>query len=252
MSRYLQIAALTASAFIAAGCVQSRPLLSHAHIGHALTTWHDTPGQEGLFTVATKELDIAIDATNQALFTTRDTERARRHLEDALHALNPDRQRIGKGLGYGAIRALTGAIEHLEYAANSDDASDNFVSSVVTLVDQGDFVVARMLKAQALIEEIGAQDPANDPRLMELRQLLAAAKYGDEEDGAVAGSLARSNRGLVHIAAQLGDMLERETDPAYEPVPRKYVLGLVRLPSGLWGYRLARPDYGAAGYGYGY
>ena len=44
----------------ASGCVQTRPLMSHSHIGHAMTTWHDMPGQQGLYTVAANEPDIAI------------------------------------------------------------------------------------------------------------------------------------------------------------------------------------------------
>jgi len=235
---------------ILSACVQTRPLKSHAHIGHALTSWHDTPGQEGLYAVAARELDFAIDAVNLALTSTTDAERARRHLDNALHALNSDLKKFGKGLDYGAIRAMVGAIEHLEYAANSEDASDNFVASVVSLADQGDLVVTRMVQAQQLITAMGGQNPATNPRLIEVRKLVMAAKFGDPDGGAITGSLARSDWGLVHISAQLTDMLARENDPEYEPVPRKYVLGLIRLPGGRWGYRLSRPSYGSAGYSY--
>lgn len=235
---------------LASGCVQTRPLVSHSHIGHALTTWHDTPGKEGLYTVAGKELDFAIDAAGQALATTTNPRRARKHLDDALHALNPELQRFGKGLDYGAIRALRGAIEHLEYAANSDDASDNFISSVVTLADQGDLILARMIRAQQLIAEIDSDNPALDPRCRQAHELLTAAKYGDPNETELNASLARSDQGLVHMTAQLNDMLARETDPQYEPVPKRYVLGLVRLPSGLWEYRLPKRAYASGGYSY--
>jgi hypothetical protein len=167
-----------------------------------------------------------------------------------LHALNPELQRFGKGLDYGAVRAMRGAVEHLEFAANSPDASDNFISSVITLADQGDLVVARMIKAQQLISAIDSDNPALDPRCRQAHQLLSAAKFGDASGEAISGSLAQSHQGLLHMSAQLNDMLARETDPQYEPVPRRYVLGLVRLPNGLWGYRLARPAYSGGGYGY--
>lgn len=252
MNSISKIAALIVIVAVTTGCVQTRPLMSHSHIGHALTTWHDTPDQEGLYTVAAKELDFAIDAANQAFVSASEPVRARRHLDNTLHALNPELQRFGKGLDYGAIRAMLGAIEHLEYAANSEDASGNFVDSVVSLADQGDLVVARMLQAQQLVADIDTQNPATDPRLIKVRHLLMAAKFGEPEGGTIRGSMARSDWGLVHISAQLSDMLARETDPQYEPVPRKYVLGLVRLPSGRWGYRLAQPVYSNTGYGYSY
>ena len=231
-------------------CVQTRPLMSHSHIGHALTTWHDTPGKRGLYVVAAKELDVAIAAADQAIASGADPRRSSKHLDNVLHALNPDLQRFGAGLDYGAIRALQGAIEHLEYAAGSEDASDNFVSSVVTLADQGDLVLARLVRAQQAIAEIDRNDPAADPGLRVVRELLMAAKFGDPNAAPVGDTMADADRGLVHITADLEAMLKRETDPAYEPVPRRYVLGLVRLPSGRWGYRLAAPAKSSGGYSY--
>lgn len=232
------------------GCVQTRPLMSHSHIGHALTTWHDTPGNQGLYTVAAKELDLAIVATDQALANAKDPRRAAKYVDNALHALNPDLMRFGAGLDYGAIRAMQGAIDHLEYAADSDDASDNFVSSVVSLVDQGDLVVARMVQAQEAIAAVDRSNPANDPRLRTAQQLLMAAKYGDPNGVPAGNSMARAEHGLVHISDQLNDMLGREVDPDYEPVPRRYVLGLVKLPNGRWGYRLSKPAYSGGSYSY--
>lgn len=250
MNSTSKIVALIMIVAVATGCVQTRPLMSHSHIGHALTTWHDTPDQQGLYTVAAKELDFAIDATSQALASTAQPDRARKHVNNALHALNPDLQRFGNGLDYGAIRAMVGAVEHLEYAANSEDASDNFVGSVVSLADQGDLVIARMVKAQKLITAFDTGNPATDPRLRMAHKYLMAAKFGDPEGEMISGSMAHGNQGLVHISAQIADMLARETDPQYEPVPKRYVLGLVRLPSGLWGYRLSKPAYTSSGYSY--
>ena len=231
-------------------CVETTPLISHAHIGHAMTTWHDTPDQEGLFVVAGKELDIAIQSSERALQSYPNAAAVQRHLGDTLHALNPDRQRLGPGLDYGAIRALTGALEHLEYAARSDDASSNFVSSVVTLVDQGDLVIGRMQEAkQKIVAKSGATAYARD-EVLQIRDLLVAAKYGDGYSGAPPDESWVRVDGLNSIAATIDDMLRRETDPSYQPVSKKYVLGLVRLPNGVWAYRLPRRARAPVGYGY--
>ena len=248
MNRTRTIALLGAVFWCSAGCVQTTPLISHAHIGHALTGWHDTPDQQGLFTVARQELDTAIESAEHALRA--DSAQAAPYLDGTLNALNPDRQPLGPGLGYGAIRALTGAIEHLEYAANSDDASSNFVASVVDLVDEGDVVIARMLDAQRILESLDATKPVDRAEIARVRDLLLAAKFGQNRDGAIGNAYLSYGNGLEHIAAELHAMLGRETDPSYQPVPRKYVLGLVRLPNGLWAYRLPRRKREPISYGY--
>ncbi len=265
MNRYLLLALSLLNLALFSGCVQTKPLVSHAHIGHALTTWHDTPGQEGLFTVAENELDIALHAAEQAAVSVQPIARpdvaarsgapvqAQRHIEHALNALNPDRHPLGRGLGYGAIRALSGAIEHLEYAASSDDASENFISSVVNLVDDGDVVIQRMQEAERILEDVDANGRRGPAELAHAHALLTAAKFGSAvEQGESYPSPAAGAAGLTQIASQLEAMLERETNPDYQPVPRRYVLGLVRLPNGLWGFRLPRRDRPVGGYGYGY
>ncbi len=233
-------------------CVQTTPLVSHAHIGHALTTWHDTPDQQGLFVVSRKELDIAIRSSNLALQSLPDPSAVQRHLCDTLHALNPDRQLAGPGLDYGAIRALTGALEHLEYAANSEDASGNFVTSVVTLVDSGELVIERMHEAERLIESAIRSGEYERKQVQQIRDLLAAAKYGQGMSSEPGNDAFVFEDGLESLAVTLDDMLRRESDPAYQPVSRKYVLGLVRLPNGVWAYRLPRRKREPADYGYGY
>jgi len=91
------------------GCASQQPLISHAHVGHGLTTWQDTPGNKGLFTVAREEIDIARHEADAALGAASAAEKAT-HINNAVHALNPDVQSKGTGLGYGAIRALGSAV----------------------------------------------------------------------------------------------------------------------------------------------
>jgi hypothetical protein len=54
---------------------------------------------------------------------------------------------------------------------------------------------------------------------------------------------------LPRAVMQLDAMLARESDPKYAPLPKKYLLGVVRLPSGKWVFAslrkaLSRPSYG--------
>lgn len=214
------------------GCAHQQPLISHAHVGHGLTHWQDTPGNKGLFTVAREEIGIARRETEAALLAATAAEKAA-HMDNAAHALNPDVQPRGTGLGYGAIRALRSAVEHLEYAATSEDASANVVSSVAPLSELGEGVVDRLKAASSLAKSAGVTDPlALDRTAVELRASLAVAEAG-----------------LDQLQGQLQAMLDRESAPKYAPLPRKYLLGIVRMPDGKWIFTsirnaLSRPSYG--------
>lgn len=229
LARFAVVLAFGSSLF---GCAHQQPLMSHAHVGHGLTHWQDTPGNKGLFTVAREEIDIARRETEAALMAASAAEKAA-HLDNAAHALNPDVQPRGTGLGYGAIRALRSALEHLEYAATSEDASANVVSSVAPLSEQGEGVMERLKAAASLAQAAGGNDPiALDRTAVELRAGLVVV-----------------TQGLDELQGQLQAMLDRENDPKYAPLPRKYLLGIVRLPDGKWIFTsirnaLSRPSYG--------
>lgn len=234
---------LAMSAFLAlTGCAQKMPLISHAHIGHSLTAWHDTPENEPLLIVAEKELATALVEIEAAAAAAQNTEKLQR-LRNVVHALNPDREPSGSGLGYGAIRAAEGTLDHLQFAASSADASDNLVRSVAAMSLAGERLLVHLRAAErsaALALEGSAS--AVPSRVEDVRRQLALAALGDNpsEPG-----------GLDGIRAEMEAMLARETDPRYEPLPRRYVLGLVRLPNGRWGYRLPRRETSLRSVGYG-
>lgn len=231
------------------GCAHQQPLISHAHVGHGLTHWQDTPGNKGLFTVAREEIDIARHETEAALIAVSAAEKTT-HIDNAAHALNPDVQPRGTGLGYGAIRALQSGVEHLEYAATSADASANVVSSVAPLSELGQGVLERLKAASSLAKTSGVTDPlALDRTAIELRAALAGVSQGVDanRDGRIEATV--DEAGLDQLHAELQAMLAREHDPKYAPLPRKYLLGIVRMPDGKWIFTsirnaLSRPSYG--------
>lgn len=249
MSKLARLAVVVAFGSSLFGCAHQQPLISHAHVGHGLTYWQDTPGNKGLFTVAREEIDIARRETDAALGAHSGTEKAT-HINNAAHALNPDVQPTGSGLGYGAIRALESAVEHLEYAATSQDASTNVVSSVAPLSQLGDGVLERLRLASAGARTAGLNDPIELDRIaVELRAKLAAAADGVDANHNGLIDATADEAGLEQVHAQLQAMLARESDPKYAPLPRKYLLGIVRLPDGKWIFTsiknaLSRPSYG--------
>jgi len=231
------------------GCAHQQPLVSHAHIGHGLTNWQDTPGNKGLFSVAREEIDTARREADAALAAAPAADKAT-HIANVVHALNPDMQPEGPGLDYGAIRALESAVEHLEYAATSEDASGNVVSSVALLSQLGEGILERVRAAASQAKTAGGSDPlALDRVAVELRSALSALAQGVDanHDGRIEAT--PDEAGLDQLHAQLQAMLDRETDPKYAPLPRKYLLGIVRMPDGRWIFTsirnaLSRPSYG--------
>jgi hypothetical protein len=215
------------------GCVHRQPLVSHAHLGHCLTTWRDTPGQHGLLPVARQELDTARREADIALTNSLNPAQKATHIRNVARALAPDAEQTGPGLGYGAIRALEAGVEHLEYAATSDDASTNVVSSVAGLSAIGDSLIERMRAAAARAKSADVRDAAAlDRTALELRETL--------------GGIATD---FDQMQQQLDAMLAREENPKYQPLEKKYLLGLVRLPSGKWMFAsireaLSKPTYG--------
>lgn len=219
------------------GCTTQTPLVSHAHVGHALTGWHDTPEQQGLMVVASKDLKLAEQEAAMACSNPQPY-RGAGHLSNVINALVPEAQPDGPASGYGAIRALMGTVEHLEYAATSPDSSLNLVAAVAQLSVHGESIHARLKVAVELAQHLLTASPSDWPDYCEqLRKELRVAIHGG-----VAGP--GSDRGGFHsigfdaLHGELMAALEREQDPTYTPVPRRYVLGLVRMPSGLWQYRL--------------
>ena len=73
------------------GIVMSRiePPLVHAHIGHVMTAWRDTPGTVGFLTVALSDARVA---AAHALLTSKSTDNLadmQLHAGHVLHALEP-------------------------------------------------------------------------------------------------------------------------------------------------------------------
>ena len=104
-------------------------------MGHSLTAWRDTPDEQGLFVVAEKEITIAWQQAQSARQTSATV--ARKDLAGVIHALDLEHQATGPGLGYGGIRALAGAAQHIEFASTSDDASRNIVKGAEAFAKAG-------------------------------------------------------------------------------------------------------------------
>ncbi len=247
MKRHIGITAVIFSVLAIGGCQRNLPLISHAHIGHSLTAWRDTPNQQGLFVIAEKE---TASARKHAAAAARSTpQEARRHLQGVVHALNPDAGPGPGGLGYGAIRALQGSLDHITYAAQTEDASDNIQRSAAVFERHGKSVLERLQVAFEVSQIAGQSSDTELPGLTsELEQLLGECIGGNDVNGNGVIDKTPAESGLVQLRKQLSEMVHDEKNPPYHPIGRRYLLGLIRLPNGRWDYQFDSDQPDGAGY----
>jgi hypothetical protein len=114
-----------------AGAVQGESTMNvaHMHLDHVATSWPDAPDQVGFITIALQEADIAMRHVSLAQENASDLAALKMHVGHALHALDPEEQDSGPGLGFGAIEGTDGAEKHTLYAAQSPGASDNIINN---------------------------------------------------------------------------------------------------------------------------
>ncbi|MBL8324503.1 MAG: hypothetical protein JNJ89_06040 [Rubrivivax sp.] len=199
------------------------PSIAHVHVGHAITSWTDTPGQRGLFDVAQAEAAVAAEHAGYAVEGARDPAAVRLHLGHVLHAADPTHEPTGPGTGYGLVRAMDGCIDHLGYANEVRDTSANLRAGLPKVL-----AVLQPLQREA---RAVAALAAEGRRAADVAQ---AAAYAQEVRQRSEHVLAR----LALARQQLSTLLAAE-QPPYRTVPRRYLFGLIRLPSGDWAFDLS-------------
>lgn len=185
---------------------------AHAHIGHVATSWGDTPDNAGLLTTAEAEGRIALQHAELAVGSSGNLGAIKAHAGHVMHALDPESQDGGPGLGYGLLQAAQGAQAHMGYAAGSEDASeavtihaqhiDASLSNVINwsedALDIGDMIMA-------------ADDADNAAELAgELRATVDAIVNGMDADGDGSISWQEGEGGLAQARLHLGLMMKAE------------------------------------------
>ena len=145
------------------GIVVSRlePPLVHAHIGHVMIAWRDTPGQVGLLTIAQNDTRVA--AAHALLLSKSSTsDDMKLHAGHVLHALDPALEKTGPASGYGAKRAAAGAVQHVGFTAAVDNASASVKSRSTTVNGTLADATAAIDRGIAAAQKIRAAASAGD------------------------------------------------------------------------------------------
>ena len=188
----LATAALAGAALISMAAVHAQAPASaaHAHIGHVMTSWKDTPDAKGFLPTAIADTQVAMEQVERADLEGRinDFWLYGGYLLNALDP-GPETDAILKtayarlpttyvkvevpGSGYGVKRAVAGALQHVQLAAKSEGASDNVkthaahvtasLENVAKWTDEAIATARKLLEAkdvgagQILVDELTAQ-----------------------------------------------------------------------------------------------
>lgn len=232
------------------GCAHKAPKISHVHVGHALTGWHDTPEQRGFFVTAEMKARSALRHAQEASQPGKRLDQVQASIGRLM--LDTDSgAAAGGGERYGVRQALKAAIDHMVFAAEVEDASRNIRASVPILVDDAAIILARCDSIMAFGKEAVASTNPDEVKVLaaEILRMSRANVDGEDTDGHGVAGAKREGYGLKQLRRDLIDMTERE-DPPYTTVSTWYLFNLIRLPSGSWTFR-ERSGPGGGSYGGG-
>lgn len=98
---------------------------AHLHLGHVMTNWRDTPSNVGFLIAAISDAKVAATHAELTAKSRDQLDEMKLHAGHVLHALDPSIEPKGPGSGYGVKKAVTGALQHLEFAVNAEGTSAN-------------------------------------------------------------------------------------------------------------------------------
>ena len=213
---------------LASGCVSRRPpTVAHVHIGHAITGVHVTPNKEGYLVSAERRARETIDYASKAA-ASHDLAEIKRNIALASQA-------TGSEESFGVKESMVMAVNHVTFAATSDDATLNVQKSAPQFASDSTRVIERCDLIVLLSKDVEASTSAAEAyvSVAEIAKLAQANLSGDDSNGdGVAGSVP-SEYGLVQLRTELEAMIARE-NPPYVTVDQWYLFNLVRLPNGKW------------------
>jgi len=220
-------------------CVTTQtPKISHVHVGHAMTAWHDTPDELGLFITAEKETEIAYEHAQYAVENSHDIKLLKMHIKHVQHAMDPKLIKEGPGLDYGFIKAMNSARDHIFFAADSKDASENIKAFALLWSKDVEAIIERGKLILALSKEVIKSNSHEEMIVLseEIKLLLQQNLYGYDSDGDGSIGNVKEDFGILQLKDQMNIMIAKE-DPPYHTVDKKYLFGLIRLPSGEWMFK---------------
>lgn len=154
------LALLATGLWLSASLAGQQANMAHTHIGHVMTSFKDTPNQQGLLPAAIAEAKIAAQHAGLAAKVSDNLDGMKLHAGHVIHAVDPSIELKGPGLGYGVKRGAAGALQHVGFAANAAEASANVKTHAMHVSASLNNVIKRADELVSLAQRIRAATSA--------------------------------------------------------------------------------------------
>jgi len=186
--------------------------MAHVHMGHVLTAWEDTPGQQGFLPTAQAEAEVAAQHAGFAASRPDDLAWMQMHVVHVVNAIDPSVEPEGPGAGYGVRRAVEGVAQHVRLAADSPGASDNVKLHAGHVETSAGNVVVWSERVVVLGRQVGDASSAGEaaPIVAEIEGITQAILAGTDADGDGQATWEENEGGLQQAAQHMQFMQEGE------------------------------------------
>ncbi len=208
------ITLVIAAGIVAMGCAHQPPTIAHTHIGHAITAFDGTPGDDGLFNIAENRA-LESQRLAQALTSSGSAQQSNASARELIDVIGSNQ--------YGLKFSLREAVSHISYAAGADDASANVRTSSARFADAAEDVIRRcdlilLLTADFVASQNAGERQQLGQQINDLVTLNVRGQAGSDQQ-----------IGTTELREMLDAMIAGE-NPPYTTVDRWYLFHLVRLP----------------------
>ena len=185
---------------------------AQAHMGHVSDGWNDTPDGMGLLPTAIAEAEIAVFHATLAAKQMDNLDWMKTHALHVLHAIDASAIDAGPGLGYGVLKAASGAAKHIGFAAEADEATDNITLHATHIASSANNTVARVAEIVGYINQIQAASSASAAASAVQQMLRHANQLLDGRDANGDGSVTwhEGEGGLLNTQKHMGFMRDGE------------------------------------------
>lgn len=238
-----------AALLLLSSCATRAPTIAHAHIGHAMDGWPETPDQIGLLVTAENAAQAAVNESEAAVAAKGDLSRIKFSIGQIVAYTNPNyygSQASSEKKRYGVKNALAETSHHITFAAKSPDASANVRSSAQQFSVNTNYLLSRCDTITLLANEILNSQSAEEASILsgELLKLTRANLNGEDSNGdGIIGS-APEEYGLKQLREELLAMINREGSD-YRTVDSWYLFNLIKLDTGIWVFKEQKQVDGA-------
>ncbi len=184
---FSRVIAMSLGLVLVTGCAgdMAAKNAAHAHIGHVMTGWKDTPKKAGLLPTAIAEAKVAAQHAGFAANKSDNLKWMKTHIGHVLHAVDPSVEPKGPGLGYGVIKAASGAAKHIGFAAKSEGASKNVKTHAVHVAASAKNVATWGKLIVRLAKKVKKAKTAGQaaPLVKKIGELATRLAAGDDVNG---------------------------------------------------------------------